>query len=56
MINDQRKNDKSYVVVAYVMLLFFILFGMMIGWLGHLALTSYKNSSRMETCLHGENH
>lgn len=33
-------KDDSRVVVAYVMLMFVILFGIGIGWVGHMILTS----------------
>lgn len=46
MIND-TKNDKSYVVVAYVVLFIFIGIGVSMGWIAHLA---YTNSSP-KTCV-----
>lgn len=46
---DQRARSKgdSHVVVAYIMLMFVILFGIAIGWVGHMILVS---STAQQVC------
>lgn len=46
---DQRARSKgdSHVVVAYIMLMFVILFGIAIGWVGHMILVS---SNTQQVC------
>jgi hypothetical protein len=48
MTEDKRVKDDARVVVAYVMLMFIICFGIGIGWIGHMMLTSVKQAE----CVH----
>jgi len=48
MKDDSRAKDDARVVVAYVMLVFIICFGIFIGWVGHMMLTDVKQAE----CVH----
>lgn len=47
---NNGKND-SNVVLAYVMLMIIILFGIGIGWVGHMVMINYRD----KPVCHGEN-